>query len=125
MTEDHRSDWVRLLAENIDAMTMDYAIKTGQMEALPTTPPIALADMERAFRAAMDAPLLRDRYVIGSGRWHRIMEFASPELRADLEGLVANGTVTVTSILPDPDTAYRVRLPAPVAPDWNPSWGAA
>jgi hypothetical protein len=57
----------------------------------------------------------RTRYVVAHSRWHRIMEAASPGLRADLESLVKNGTVILSGHLPDENTAYRIQLPDPEA----------
>ena len=71
--------------------------------------PFALADLRAAMDRLADLPYTRDRYVFPHSRWGRILEAASPEFRAELESLRANGTIVVSSMLPDEDHAYHIK----------------
>lgn len=94
----------------LSKMIVDRPMSFGIVTSAPApAPPITWPTIKETLdRVMAEATYVRDRVVIGRGRWDRILAAASPELRAQLESLAENGTVIVSEFLPDPDTAYRI-----------------
>jgi hypothetical protein len=70
--------------------------------------PLTWEDMMAAWDRVTAAKPTQDRWVIGDAMWAELMRKATPEERAELESLCANGTLVVSSLVPDRRTAWRI-----------------